>query len=120
MMYSAPAFTFVLETPDFLLDVRLARVGAAADVQAERGPDQVAGQVAAVVQVVHDPDQADRVHVVDRRRVGIVAELGRVAGDREDVAQAQRVGAEQVRLDAEQVPVAAGVVQDRVDADLRS
>ena len=59
----------------------------------EGGPDQVARQVAAVVQVVHDPDEADRVDVVDRGRVRVVAELRRVAGDGQDVAQAERVGA---------------------------
>ena len=81
------------------------------------GPIRLPAEIAAVVEVVHDADQADRVHVVDRGRVRIVAELRRVAGDGQDVAQAQRVGAQQVGLDAEQVPVAAGVVQDRLDPD---
>ena len=115
MMYSAPALTFSSSRRTSFSQVGLAGVGAAADVDAERGADRVAGQVAAVVEVVHDADEADRVDVVDRGRVRVVAELGRVAGDGEDVAQAQRVGAQQVGLDAEQVPVAAGVVEDRVD-----
>ena len=118
-MYSAPAATFCSSRAHFLLPVGLAGVGAAADVEPEGGPDQVAREIAAVVQVVHDPDEADRVDVVDRGRVRVVAELGRIAGDREDVAQAERVGAQQVRLDPQQVPVAAGVVKDGVDADLR-
>ena len=113
-----PRSHLLLEPPDLLLDVRLARIGAAPDVDAERGADQVAGEVAAVVEVVHDPDEPDRVHVVDRGRVRVVAELRRVAGDREDVAQAERVGPEEVRLNAEEVPVAARVVEDRVDPHL--
>ena len=109
----------LLQPPDLLLHVRLARVGPAADVDAQGGPDQVPREVAAVVQVVHDPDEPDRVHVVDRGGVRVVAELGRVAGDGQDVAEPERVGAEQVRLDPQQVPVAAGVVEDRLDPDLR-
>src|SRR6185369_6625700 len=75
---------------------------------------QVAGQVAAVVEVVHDPDEADGVHVVYGGGVRIVAELGRVARDGQDVAQAQGVSPQQVRLYPQQVPIPAGVVEDGV------
>ena len=40
----------------------------------------------------------------------------RIAGHDQQVANAHRLRAEQVRLHAEQVPVAAGVVEDRLDA----
>ena len=64
---------------------------------------------------LHDVDQADGVHVKYRSRVRIVAQLGRIAGEAEDVVQADGRGSEQVRLDGEDVAVAAGVMQDRLD-----
>ena len=60
-------------------------------------------------------EQPDRVEVVDRGRLRVVADLGRIAGDDDQVADADGVGAEQVRHLAEQVPVAAAHVQDRLD-----
>ncbi len=80
-------------------------------------PQRVAADVQAPVQVVHDVDQADRVHVEHRRRVGIVAHLRRIAGDADQIVNAQRRRAQQVRLHAQHIAVAAGVVQDGFDAD---
>ena len=60
-------------------------------------------------------EQADRVEVVDRGRLGIVADLRRIAGDDDEVADADGVRAEQVRHLREQVPVAAADVEDRLD-----
>ncbi len=51
-------------------------------------------------------------------RVGIVAGVRRIAGDQQDVADPHRVRAEQIRLHAEQVAVAARVVKDRLDPRL--
>jgi hypothetical protein len=62
--------------------------------------------------------QTYRVDVKDSRGIGIVAQLGRIARDDQDVAQTQGVGTEQVRLHAEQVPVAATIVDYRFHADL--
>ena len=80
------------------------------------GADRVGADVEAVIEAADDVDEADGVDVEDRRGVGVVAELGRVAGEAEDIAQADRRCAKQVGLDAENVAVAAGVVQDRLDA----
>ena len=65
-----------------------------------------------------DVGQADRVDVEDGGRVGIVADAPWIAGDEHEIAQPHRVRAEQIGLDAEQVPIAAGVVQQRLDAGL--
>ena len=62
--------------------------------------------------------EADRVEVVDRRRVREVAHLGRIAGDDDQVPDAERVRAEQVRDLAEQVPIAPAHVEDGLDAEL--
>ncbi len=64
----------------------------------------------------HHVDEADGVDIENGGGVGIVAQLGRVAGEAEDVVQPDGRRAEQVRLDAENVAVAAGVMQHRLDA----
>ena len=48
--------------------------------------------------------------------IRIVAELGRIASEAENVFEADRRCAEQVRLDAQHVSIAACVMQDRLDA----
>ena len=106
----------VVEAAQLVLDVGHAGIGGDADGEVGAGADGVGADVEAVIQTAHDVDQADGVHVEDRGGVGIVAQLGRIAGEAEDVAQADGRGAQQVRLDAEHVAVAAGVVQHRLDA----
>ena len=76
-------------------------------------PMRLAADVEPAVQPRDDVREADRIDVEDRRRVRIVADLRRIAGDEQHVADAHRVRAEQVRLHAEQVAIAAGVVEDR-------
>ena len=65
-----------------------------------------------------DIHQADGVDVEDGSGVGIVAHFRWVAGDADEVVDAGGGGSEQVRLNAEHIAVAAGVVKDRFDADL--
>ncbi len=69
-----------------------------------------------MIEPPHDVHQADRVDVEDCRRIGIVAQLRRIAGQAENVLEPDRRGAQQVRLNAEHIPIAARVVQDRLDA----
>ena len=64
------------------------------------------------------PVEPDGIDIEDRRRVGIVPHLRRIAGEAQDVLQPDGRSADQVRLDGEQVAVAAGIVQHRLDADL--
>ncbi len=45
-------------------------------------------------------DQADGIDIVDRRSIGVIAEAGRIAGQRDDVPDAHGVGADQVGLEA--------------------
>ena len=62
--------------------------------------------------------ETDRVDVEYRRRVGIVADAARIAGDEHQVPHAHRVRAQQVRLDAQEVAIATRVVQQRFDPGL--
>ncbi len=61
---------------------------------------------------MHQPQQADRIHIPDARQVRIVPDAHRVAGQRQDVADAQRVRAQQVGLQRHEVAVARGEVDD--------
>jgi 5-methyltetrahydrofolate--homocysteine methyltransferase len=92
-------------------------VHAYSDGEGCRIADGSSSDIDAAVQATDHPGQAYGVDVEDAGRVGVVAELGRVARYEEKVPQAYGVGAEHVRLHADQVAVAAGVVQDRLDAD---
>ena len=86
----------------------------------ERGrrANRLAADVAAMVQARHDVGQPDRIDVEHGRGVRIIADAPGIAGDEQQIAQAHGVRAEQVGLDAEQIPIAAGVVQQRFDARL--
>ena len=104
------------EAAEFVLDVGDAGIGGDADGEVGGGADGVGADVETVIETADDIDEADGVDVEDGGGVRVVAELGRIAGEAEDVVQADGRRAEQVGLDAEHVAVAAGVVQDRVDA----
>ena len=69
---------------------------------------------------VMQPREPDRVDLVDAARARVVADLGRVAGDREDVADALGVRAEQHRLEAEDRVVARRQVRDRLERRSRA
>ncbi len=68
----------------------------------------------------HQLDEPDRVDVVHAVRAGVVAGLGRVARDGEDVAHAFRMRAEQDRLEPGDRRVARRQVRDRLDAGVRA
>ena len=67
-----------------------------------------------MVQLVHHVRQANRVDVEHSGRVRIRAHLRRIAGNQKQVPQAQRRGAQQVGHHAEQIAIAAAVVQHRL------
>ena len=54
-----------------------------------------------------EPQQAHRIEIEDGGGGGVVAHLGRVARDHDEVPQPQHPGAEGVGEQADQVPVAA-------------
>lgn len=61
---------------------------------------------------------ADRVGIEHAGGIWVVAYLGRVAGDEQEVANTAGGAAEQIRLHADQVAVAAAEMEDRLDLGL--
>ncbi len=76
---------------------------------------RVAGQVVPGVEGGGDAHQADGVDVEDPGGGRVVTLARRVAGQGQDGPHAQCPGPEQLRLEPQQVPVAAGEVEDRLD-----
>src|SRR5262245_25807454 len=97
---------FSLEAIDLARDVLSGRVERGAEVERGRLPDAAAGSVLTLVHPAQDLHQADAVYVEHGGGVGVVAGARWVAGHREDVADVERVRAEQVALNAHQVSVA--------------
>ena len=60
------------------------------------GTNGIAADIESVIQVVHDVDQSDRIHIEDSGGVGIVTHLRRITGNANQVADAKRTGTEQV------------------------
>ena len=87
-------------------------------MKAGRRPDRLSTDVEAVIEPRNHVSKADGIDVEHRRRVGIVADHARLAGHRDEVADPHRVRAEQIRLHAEQVAIAAGELQHGFDPRL--
>ena len=58
--------------------------------------------IEAFVEAVDNAHQPNRIHIVDRGAGLVIAQRWRIARQREDVAHAQRFGADQVRLEPHQ------------------
>ena len=106
------------EPPEFAVVVERAGFGARGHVKVRGLVEGLAGGIDAVVEPVDPAQKLDRVEIVDGRRVGIVADLGRVAGDHHQIADPEGMRAEQVALQREQVAVAAADVQQNLGAGL--
>ena len=106
------------ELGDLDVEVGRGRVGGAGDGERRGGPDRGAHQVDAGVQPPHDPEEAEGVDLADVPPLRVVADLQRVAADDEERLDAEAGRPEEVRLDAEDVPVARGEVEDGVDPRL--
>ncbi len=84
-------------------------------VKPARPADRGASLVLAAVEPGEDPHQADGVHVPDAGPGRVVADARRIAGQGQDVPDAQRVRPEQLRLEGHQVPVAGREVDDALE-----
>ena len=119
MTSSAPASILSFRPTQLALVVERGRLGA-------RGAEERASAARAACRPGRRRDSrpaselqdADRVEIVDRGRVGEVAQLGRVAGDDDEVLDAELVRAEKVRDRAEQVAIAPADVEDGLDPEL--
>jgi hypothetical protein len=74
----------------------------------------VAGQILALLQLTHGVQQGDGVQVEHGLCCGVIAQGGVVAGEAEDVVDAEHGGGEQIGLEGQTVPVAAGHLEDGV------
>ena len=107
-----PGLNLVGEAASLFVNVGNAWIGAHTNNKAGSSAQRIATNVEAAIQVVNDIHQTDGIHVEDGGRVGIVAHLRRVAGNANQVADTHGGGAQEIGLNAEDIPVAAGVVQD--------
>src|ERR671921_529357 len=94
------------------------RVEGSPDEEARRLAYGITRQILSPVHPGEDVDEADRVGVEDRSRLGVVPDLGRISRHGQDVIYSQGRRPEQVGLQPDDVPVAAGDVGDDLDAGL--
>ncbi len=80
--------------------------------------DRIAARVEPAVKSRDEIGQSDAVDIEDRGGLGIRPHLRRIARDDEQVANTRGRGTEQIRKHAQQVPVAAGVVDNGFEPDL--
>src|ERR1051325_6695537 len=78
--------------------------------------DRVVGPVHALVELLDDLDEPDRIDVPYAGRAWIAAHARRIAAQRDHAPNAERMGAEQLRLQRHQIAVARGEVDQRLDA----
>ena len=79
-----------------VLEILGHRINCAGDQKVGRSTDRVAGPIDALVELFDDADEAGRFDVPDARRAGVATHLGWIAGQGDDVADAQRVRAQQL------------------------
>ena len=83
-----------------------------------RWPIDAPGRVLGEIEPREDLDQADRIDVPDAGPGRVVADPRRIAGQRDDVADPQCVGAEQLRLERHQVPVPRRAVDEALEVEV--
>ncbi len=106
------------EAANLLFHIHGTRIYADADRECGRFADRIVAEIEAVVEFVDHVGQADGVDVKNGGRVRIRPHFWRIAGDQKQIVQPQRSGSEQIGHHPEQIPVAAAVMQNGLDADL--
>src|SRR4051812_21076817 len=90
------SFHLELESADFFIEVRCARVGAHADHKSGASSNGIAADVESLIEIVRDIHQSDRVNVEDRGGVRIIPQLRRIAGHAKNILDANGGGSQQV------------------------
>ncbi len=97
---------------DFTLDINRYGISANADSKLEAGREPVAGDINSGVEVFDNRGKCNRIHIEHAGGAWVLAEFGRVTGYNQEIAQAEHVRAEDVRLNSDEVSVAAAKVHD--------
>ena len=114
----APAASFRSRRSHSVAASAAVESSAQAIVKPARWPIDRAGRVLGEVEPGQHLDQPDRIDVPDPGPGRVVADPRRVAGQGDDVADAERVGAEQLRLEGHQVPVARRAVDEALEVEV--
>ena len=109
---------FPIQPAKLFIHIRRPGIGSHADQHGRLRAHGVPTDIEAVVEIVDNVDQPDGVHVEYCGGVGIEAHARRIAGDADEVAHAGRMGAQQFRLDAQNVAVAAAEMIGGLDSGL--
>ncbi len=80
--------------------------------------DRAAGRVLGAIEPRQHLDQPDRIDVPDPCPGRVIADPRRVAGQGDDVADPERVRAEQLRFERHQVPVARRAVDETLEVEV--
>src|SRR5580704_10514773 len=107
----------ILKTAHLFLNVSKSRVCAHADHKPGSGANRVPTDIEAAVEVSHNIDKSDGIHVKHGGGVRIVAHLWRIARDANQVMNSSCRGSQQVGLDSEHVSIPAGVMQNCLSAN---
>ena len=91
-----PRFHFVGKAAQFFVRINGVRVGLHSDQKSGLGAQGVAASIESAIEVVQQVDEPDGVHIHDCRRGRKGTEGWPVAGDGQNISQAQGISAEQV------------------------
>ncbi len=115
MANSAPDSIFCRKAVEFPLAIQ----GGGIEPHADHGEglriDRLPSQIDALVEPLLHGGHADGIGVENAGGVGVVAQLGRIAGDEEDIPHAAGRTGQEVGLHADQVAVAAAEMEDGLD-----
>src|SRR3984885_4367656 len=106
----------IFKAPDLLIEVGESRIRPDPDHKSRAGSDRIPTNVQTPVQIVHDIDQADCVYIEDGRCVGEISHSWRIAPYAYSGFDSHRRGSQEVTLDAQNVAIATGVVQDGINS----
>ncbi len=111
-----PGFEFSVEIFYLPLCILGCEVQGSPDEEGSRLADLGSSVVQAEIEAALDQlDQTRRDEVIIIHGFGVIADCGRIAHNNKNVADAQRMGSEQVTLDAQQIATSGRKVQGGVD-----
>ncbi len=111
-------FHFPLEPLELLRGVQRRGIHPNADRELRRLADRVPAGIEPAIQLAHEIGETDRIDVEHRGRVRVRPHLWWITGDEQQIAETNGRRAQKVAQHTKEIPVAAAVVDDRLDPDL--